>query len=144
MAIYNQRNGTTSTNLVLTLPQMVELHYATLCGTDYLRTKHTDNQITNELKNVSLGTLSNVFGRNSSVVEWIQEVYAGSTSLVRNPAVSSAEKGASDLSAIIDNMDNRGIKLVTISVSYVELYNANNSRTVLTLPRAASVVKYHS
>ena len=144
MAIYNQRNSTTSTNLVLTPAELLQRAYATRCGVDYLQSQHSASAIQRDLETVSLGTLRDVFGSTyiGTIASRVDEIYVGSTSLTRSTAASSASKGANDLSGIVSSAIDRGAKLITVAVSYVELYNATTGRTYLTLPRAASVIKY--
>lgn len=145
MAIYNSRQGSAQ-SITVTPSALTEMSYAALCGANYLRTSTSSATIQAQLGHIGVGNIAKVFGVStlSTFDKRQADVYSGSTSLMRNPVADKTQLGSKDLSDIANSAINRGAGLVTISIVYTEVYNANSGATYLTYPAAASVTKYHT
>jgi hypothetical protein len=144
MAIYNYRRGsTTSTNL--TKEQLLQLGHATLSGAEFLLSTANHSSIQDKLRNIYPGNLNKVFGINSvsTIATRLSLIYDGMTPSTKNTVATAANNGVNNFSVIFNNADSNGAKLVTVNITYYELFNATTGATALTLPVSVTATRYH-
>lgn len=144
MAIYNYRKGST-TSAILTKEQLLQLRYATLSGADFLQSSDNHSSIQDKLRNVYLGNLNTVFGINSvsTIATRLSLIYDGMPRSTRNTVATAANTSVNNFSVIFSNADSNGAKLVTVNITYYELFNATSGTTTLTLPVSVTATRYH-
>ncbi|TKI71643.1 hypothetical protein FC756_04520 [Lysinibacillus mangiferihumi] len=144
MAIYNYRRGSTNTTN-LTKEQLLQLEHATFSGAEYLLSIANHSTIQDKLKNIYPGNLTKVFGISSlsTIATRLSLIYEGMPRSSRNSVVTAAKDAVKNFSDIFNNADSNGAKLVTVNITYYELFNATTGVTSLTLPVKVTATRYH-
>lgn len=144
MSITYRQNMVTKT-ITVTPSQLLERGYLALSAAEFLSIKSSHERIKNKVGVVTSAGLTGALGVSSvdALIVSLDLIYAGSILSNLQGAATLAEKGGAAILNVFSAADERGSKSITMTLSYVDVYDTNTGVVLLKIPRAVSGVVYN-